>query len=909
MASDTRDHTNERPVLGGEAALLLERLETAMSGARIGWFQCDDATGVVSGSSSCATIFGLKNVHGPWRFEEFTNCVVPDDLAIYLAANQARATGMQSVRFRIRRGDDQLRLVESRFLDLADDELKSRVGLVLDVTDTNFLETRVRDYLEWLDLAVKSLNLVLWERDVKTDRFRSSTNYGGFYGLEDSRREWNYSEFLSRVHPEDVSMVIASYQSALETGEEYAPVYRVKMADGSYRAVEAKGRLQRDAAGKPIRVVGLSWDVSAKRQSEERLFGIARQVPGMVYQLKRDPKGIYTIPYCSEGIREICALEPEQVREDASRIMSRIHPDDVARLVQSVRESGDRLTPWHEEYRIVHPDTTVHWVEGRANPRRELDGSVLWHGHIVEITSRKRTEDELLKTRTRLTLALSAARMLSWHWDLATDQVTSSPDLGQFLGRNPGPRTMREFQPFVHPDDVARFSRLVHEISSEPPLGIVTIDYRLVCGSGETLSVESRAHGEFNAEGRLIGFHGATLDVTEQRQTERERNDLHDRLQQAQKMELIGLMTGGIAHDFNNILAIILGFAQLAQYSAAQSPGSKLVGYLAEIEQAGTRGAALVSQMLAFSRGEGADLSIQNLAPLVERAIKMLRPMFPVTVEFRTDLPADLPLLQVNPTHIQQIIMNLCINARDAMLDQGTITLTLKRVLAEEGACASCARPYAGDWVMLSVKDTGPGIPETIRPRMFEPFVTTKSAEQGTGMGLAMVHSIVHRNHGHLTLTSTTAGVEFRILLPVTVASDTEGVAPARSTVEARTLAQRRILVIEDERAIGAFLAERLSLEGHAVVVDSDPVEAVARFKAAPDQIDLVITDQTMPGMSGLEVLAQLHIVRPGMPVIVMTGFSRTVDAASASRLGVHALLQKPLDIDALLSAIETAIP
>lgn len=909
MPSDTRKNPKVPSVFGGDSTLLLDRLEEAMSGARIGWFQRDDTSDMLIGSGSCATIFGLRNEQGPWRFEEFANCVLPDDLAIYSAANQERASGTQSVRFRIRRGDGELRLVESRYLDLGDDGPKARVGLIMDVTDTHFLEMRVRDYVEWLDLAVTSLNLVLWEREIATDRFRSSTNYGAFYGLEDSRREWDYSEFLSRVHPEDVSRLLASFQSALESGEEYAPLYRVKTADGNYRAVEAKGRLQRDASGSPVRVVGLSWDVSAKRQSEERLFDIARQVPGMVYQLKRDPNGFYTIPYCSDGIREVCELEPEQVRDDASPMMRRIHPDDAARLHQSVRNSGDQLTPWHEEYRIIHADMSVHWVEGRANPRREADGSVLWHGHIVEITSRKRTEDELQETRTRLTLALSAARMLSWHWDLATDRVTSSPDLGQFLGINPAPRTMREFQAFVYPDDVARFSRLVHEITTEPPDGIVTIDYRLVCGSGETLSVESRTHGEFDEEGRLIGFHGATLDVTEQRLTERERNELHDRLQQAQKMELIGLMTGGIAHDFNNILASILGFAQLAQHGVAQTLGSKLAGYLAEIEQAGTRGAALVSQMLAFSRGDGADRSLQNLAPLVERAIKMLSPMFPVSVDFRTDLPENLPQLLVNPTQIQQIIMNLCINARDAMLDQGTINIALQRVSKEEGVCASCARSYAGDWVILSVKDTGPGIPEMIRSRLFEPFVTTKSVEQGTGMGLAMVHGIVHRNHGHLTLSSTPAGVEFRILLPVSAMNDSEETPSSRATVEARTGARRRILVIEDERAIGAFLAERLTMEGHDVVVDTDPMEAVARFEAAPDNFDLVITDQTMPGMSGLEVLAHMRALRPRLPVIVMTGFSRTVDAARASRLGVHALLEKPLDIDALLRAIETAVP
>jgi len=341
MPSDTCEKSKPRSVLGGDSALVLDRLGAAMSGARIGWFQCDDTSDMLIGSGSCATIFGLRNEQGPWRFEEFANCVLPDDLAMYSAANQERASGTQSVRFRIRRRDGELRLVESRYLDLGDDGPKARVGLIMDITDTHFLEMRVRDYVEWLDLAVTSLNLVLWEREIATDRFRSSTNYGAFYGLEDSRREWDYSEFLSRVHPEDVSRVLASFQSALETGEEYAPLYCVKTADGNYRAVEAKGRLQRDASGNPIRVVGLSWDVSAKRQSEERLFDIARQVPGMVYQLKREPNGFYTIPYCSDGIREICELEPEQVRDDASPMMRRIHPDDAARLHQSVRISGD----------------------------------------------------------------------------------------------------------------------------------------------------------------------------------------------------------------------------------------------------------------------------------------------------------------------------------------------------------------------------------------------------------------------------------------------------------------------------------------------------------------------------------------------------------------------------------------
>jgi signal transduction histidine kinase len=268
--------------------------------------------------------------------------------------------------------------------------------------------------------------------------------------------------------------------------------------------------------------------------------------------------------------------------------------------------------------------------------------------------------------------------------------------------------------------------------------------------------------------GELVMFSGVTIDVSQRKSAEQDRERLRTQLGQAQKMESIGMLTSGIAHDFNNILGSILGYAGLALQRYASTSPPKLAEYLNEVVTAGERARDLVAQLLAFSRGESVAVQATAIGPIIEQSLRMLRPALPSSVNMQLNLASNLPLVMANAVQFQQVLVNLCVNARDATNGNGVITVSAAPVQLEPVACASCHQNFSGRFVALTVEDTGEGIPESTRLRIFEPFFTTKAQGKGSGMGLAMVHGIVHRQGGHILLDSRPgAGTRFRLLMPV----------------------------------------------------------------------------------------------------------------------------------------------
>ncbi|MBK6660775.1 MAG: PAS domain-containing protein [Proteobacteria bacterium] len=333
---------------------------------------------------------------------------------------------------------------------------------------------------------------------------------------------------------------------------------------------------------------------------------------------------VNTLPV-GEGIRGLCGLDAESARADAVSFLRHIHRDERERFLASSEASAAALSPWHEEFRMLDADGAQRWVEGHALPQRMPDGTVLWHGHIFDITERKATESDLRETKGNLTMALAAARMVTWRWDLDSNAISSPQDLGEFFDLRG--RIHHGGHPRQYPPRSTRIDNAIRQAISQPSAETVRLGF--ACRAREISLLEVRARAEFDADGRLRGFRGVTVDLTDQRLGDQERSALQDQLQQAQKMELLGLMTGGIAHDFNNILASILGYAGLAARDASATLGERQAGYLEQIRVAAERGAELITQMLAFSRGETAARSPQALSALVQLAVKMLRPTFP----------------------------------------------------------------------------------------------------------------------------------------------------------------------------------------------------------------------------------------------------------------------------------------
>ncbi|WJW74385.1 GAF domain-containing protein [Thiohalobacter sp. IOR34] len=386
-------------------------------------------------------------------------------------------------------------------------------------------------------------------------------------------------------------------------------------------------------------------------------------------------------------------------------------------------------------------------------------------------------------------------------------------------------------------------------------------------------------------------------------QSHRERDQLQRQLQQAQKMEAIGQLTGGIAHDFNNILASIMGYTGLALERFAPDGEGKLAEYLAEVYRAGERARDLIAQMLAFSRSGANDASPLNLAPMVKEAVKLLGSTLPSSIEVQIEIGSDVPQVRIGPVQMHQIIMNLCINARDAMQGKGRLAITLRRTRESDAVCASCHAVVAGDYVELRIGDTGPGIKPEVVDSMFDPFYTTKDVGKGTGMGLSMVHGIVHEHGGHIIVeTAPGEGALFRVLLPAAKeAGDGEG---GEGQQEPAPDAGGRILIVDDEGSVAGFMAELLESHGYQAVTCADGRQALETFSADPRGFDLVITDQTMPGLTGAELAGRILALRPEIPIILCTGYSEYLDEAEVQKIGIRAYLAKPVPATLLLAEV-----
>jgi PAS domain S-box-containing protein len=396
-------------------------------------------------------------------------------------------------------------------------------------------------------------------------------------------------------------------------------------------------------------------------------------------------------------------------------------------------------------------------------------------------------------------------------------------------------------------------------------------------------------------------------DLTAQRQAESDRLHLEAQVQQASKMEAIGQLAGGIAHDFNNILASIIGYTELALVSLPREQQS-VASYLKEVVGAGQRARDLISQMLTFTRAHRGRAELTAVHANIAEVSRMLRAAIPRTIDIVTELSEDLPQVMIDPVQLQQIVINLLINARDAMDGKGRITVS-----AEcghfTGGCVSCAGRFEGDYLVLTVGDTGRGVPSSMHRKIFDMFVSTREAGRGTGIGLWLIHTIVHEYDGHIRLESTPSGSRFHILLPVSVPIEAEEPAPAptfagHSAVEGHG----HVVVIDDELSVANFVAEVLRNAGYDVLVFNDSPAARTYVKSHAPHIGLVLTDQAMPQVTGLDIAATAQAIEPPVPVVILTGFADRADSSRLSQLGVAQLLEKPFRIDVLLRAVHAHI-
>lgn len=490
-----------------------------------------------------------------------------------------------------------------------------------------------------------------------------------------------------------------------------------------------------------------------------------------------------------------------------------------------------------------------------------------------------RMEQRLKESEAKYRLIVENQNDLVVKFDAENRLLFVSPTYCSTFGRSESDLMGKKFMPLIHEEDRERVAQSIASLKTPP----------------HTTYHEERAMTEkgwrwFGWSVRaLVDDRSNILEVISVGRDITERKSLEEQLRQAQKMEAIGTLAGGIAHDFNNILSSILGFTELSMDEVEK--GSTLYNNLSEVLIAGKRARDLVKQILAFSRRNGLKRGPLDMGMAVQEAMALLRSTIPATIHMETKIPHNRCIIEGDATQVHQIILNLCTNAAQAMAEEGGQLAVILETIEWEPPSGHIR---LGRYALMTVKDTGHGIPPQVLDRIFDPYFTTREVGKGTGMGLALVYGIVKSHKGHITVESREGeGTVFRVYLPLQETSE-----PVTEPLKNGALpgGSEHILLVDDEPQIANFQKQVLERLGYRVKAETDSMAALAAFKSGPGSFDAVITDMAMPRLTGAALAGELRKIRPALPIILCTGYSDNISKEKAMKMGINAFLMKPVN-------------
>jgi PAS domain S-box-containing protein len=747
-------------------------------------------------------------------------------------------------------------------------------------------EAEARSHAESLHRALEAAHMGTWEWDIASGRVRWSLGVERLFGLEPGRFAGTYEAYLELIHPEDRATMLTSIEAALAGKlDEFLVDHRVYWPDGSLHWLEGKGSVHRDGAGKPLRMTGTVVEISARKRveeelsaSEERLRNFVRHTPAAVAMFDNDMRYLYVADrwlsdYHLDG-QNVLGRSHYEVFPDVPERWRAIHQSALAGTVERC-----------DEDRFERADGSTDWLQWEVRPWRKAGGEIggiIMFTHLI--TERKRAEEAQRRNEARFRTVIENASDMIVVLDRRGEILFQSPSSNRLLGRTPDELVGRNALEFTHPDDLPLAEQALARAAG--PLDLpLTVKLRLRHADGSYRLMECVGR-EVPGEGPGGYIVINCRDITES-------TELQEKLRQTQKLEALGTLAGGIAHDFNNILGAMLAFTELARLDNPDNP--PLNEHLREVTHAGKRATDLVRQILSFSRQQPHERKPMSLAPVIQEVLRMLRSTLPTTLEIDARLPETLPHVSVDATQMHQVVMNICTNAAQAMRGRGRLLLSLEVCEVEPGAPSPHPKLGPGAYLRLTIDDTGHGMDSVTLSRAFEPFFTTKGPGAGTGLGLAVAHGIVNEHDGAIGVASTPGlGTTVTIHLPIVRGSTP---APKRRVSEAPAAGHgERILFVDDEQTLCTAARLILSRAGYDPVVCRDSEEAWQRVKSEPDGFDLVVSDLTMPGMTGLDLAAKIHDIRPGLPIVLCSGHADGLTLQGLHDVGVRELIEKPFD-------------
>jgi PAS domain S-box-containing protein len=636
------------------------------------------------------------------------------------------------------------------------------------------------------------------------------------------------------------------------------------------------------------------------RQSEERYRNLVSNLPAIIFSF--DPE-TYQASYLSEAIRDITGYAPSCfMAEGELTLKSIVVEDDFPLFEEALREALACRCSFAVEYRIRDVKGKTHWFDARGQGVYAPDGTVLRvEGAVFDITEKKEVESRLYDSEQNLAITMDSIN----EGVLAIDQqgriMRMNPVAEQMTGWTQWHAIGRNFGEVVNLLQAEsrlpvnhRFSPIGHDLeASAPSQAYLIVSQRDRRERRVSWSAASIRTPEGDSVGSVFVFHDET-----------EKHNLEEQLRQAQKMESLGRLAGGIAHDFNNLLGPILGYAEMIQFNS--EPGSPLNEQADVIMRSAERAAGLTRQLLAFSR-KGKTVSVEvEMHRILDDVIGILKRTIDPRIELRTRYGATNARLMGDPSQLQNALLNLAINARDAMPQGGILDFTTQDVTLDAAYCARQPEPILpGPYLEIRVADTGLGMDRETVARIFEPFFTTKELGKGTGLGMASVYSAVKQHQGVIQVQSELGqGTIITLLLPLDEKTEAAESPAGDLSLEGEGL----ILVVDDEKAIRNVLDDSLQLMGYRTILACDGQEAVDLFQQHHTQISAVILDYMMPKRNGREVLAFMRQTNPRVPVLIASGYSFGADAKTFLDEGAVAYIEKPFRIQTIAEKIQEAI-